>query len=589
MFRFAHPTYLYLLLLIPVLVAIYIVIRWRMNKQLRKFGDVALMAHLMPDVSRLRVHFKFALMMTALALVIFIMARPQYGTRSEEVKRSGIEVMIACDVSYSMLCEDVNPSRLDKSKMMVSKLIEQFDRDKVGLVAFAGSAITLLPMTADYVSAKMFLDQLTPETATIQGTNMAEAIQRSIISFSEKKNVGKALILITDAEDHEDGAIEMAKEAKKAGVQIFVLSVGTDRGGPIPMGDGSYKKDLSGNVVTTKLNERVGKEIAKAGNGLYIHVDQSNQAQSILDAEISKMQKEDISMSMYSEYDEQFVAVAILLLLVLIAECVVMERKSPFLRRLSLFTRTPKSASIIVFLLCFTFVNNTVSAQINSRDYIRRGNRSFRAEQYDKAETDYLKSLEVQPSFEAFYNIGLSYLLQGKDSTAVARMLEADSLGTDNQLKRAMNYHNLGNVWYAQGSYLLKSNQDATSAFQNAVNLYKSSLRCNPNDDQTRYNLAKAQYQLKKSQQQQQQNQNQDQNQQKKEEEKKKDEQKKPDEQPEQQNEQQQKPQPQQEQKSNMSEQAAEQLLNSAQQDEKDVQRKIKQQNATRRSLEKDW
>ena len=589
MFRFAHPTYLYLLLLIPVLVAIYIVIRWRMNKQLRKFGDVALMAHLMPDVSRLRVHFKFALMMTALALVIFIMARPQYGTRSEEVKRSGIEVMIACDVSYSMLCEDVNPSRLDKSKMMVSKLIEQFDRDKVGLVAFAGSAITLLPMTADYVSAKMFLDQLTPETATIQGTNMAEAIQRSIISFSEKKNVGKALILITDAEDHEDGAIEMAKEAKKAGVQIFVLSVGTDRGGPIPMGDGSYKKDLSGNVVTTKLNERVGKEIAKAGNGLYIHVDQSNQAQSILDAEISKMQKEDISMSMYSEYDEQFVAVAILLLLVLIAECVVMERKSPFLRRLSLFTRTPKSASIIVLLLCFTFVNNTVSAQINSRDYIRRGNRSFRAEQYDKAETDYLKSLEVQPSFEAFYNIGLSYLLQGKDSTAVARMLEADSLGTDNQLKRAMNYHNLGNVWYAQGSYLLKSNQDATSAFQNAVNLYKSSLRCNPNDDQTRYNLAKAQYQLKKSQQQQQQNQNQDQNQQKKEEEKKKDEQKKPDEQPEQQNEQQQKPQPQQEQKSNMSEQAAEQLLNSAQQDEKDVQRKIKQQNATRRSLEKDW
>ena len=126
MFRFAHPTYLYLLLLIPVLVATYIVIRWRMNKQLRKFGDVALMAHLMPDVSRLRVHFKFALMMTALALVIFIMARPQYGTRSEEVKRSGIEVMIACDVSYSMLCEDVNPSRLDKSKMMVSKLIEQF-------------------------------------------------------------------------------------------------------------------------------------------------------------------------------------------------------------------------------------------------------------------------------------------------------------------------------------------------------------------------------------------------------------------------------------------------------------------------------
>ena len=588
MFRFAHPTYLYLLLLIPVLVAIYIVVRWRMRRQLRKFGDVNLMAHLMPDVSRLRVHLKFALMMTALALVIFIMARPQYGTRNEEVKRSGIEVMIACDVSYSMLCEDVNPSRLDKSKMMVSKLIEQFDRDKVGLVAFAGSAITLLPMTADYVSAKMFLDQLNPETVSVQGTNMAEAIQRSIASFSDKKNVGKALILITDAEDHEEGAVEMAKEAKKAGVQIFVLSVGTDRGGPIPMGDGSYKKDLSGNVVTTKLNERVGKEIAKAGNGLYIHVDRSNQAQDILDAEISKMQKADISMSMYSEYDEQFIAVAILLLLVLIAECIVMERRSPFIRRLTLFSRTPKSVQIILLALCFTFVNSTVSAQINERDYVRRGNRSFRSEQYDKAETDYLKSLEVRPTYEAFYNLGLTYLLQGKDSTAVAKMMDADSLGTDNQLKRAMNFHNLGNVWYAQGSYLLKSNQDATSAFQNAVNLYKSSLRCNPNDDETRYNLAKAQYQLKKSQQQQQQNQqNQDQQQQKKEE--KKDEQKKQDQQPEQQNEQPQKPQQQKEDKNDMSEQTAEQLLNSAQQDEKDVQRKLKQQNATRRSLEKDW
>ncbi len=588
MFRFAHPTYLYLLLLIPMLVAIYIVVRWRMRRQLRKFGDVNLMAHLMPDVSRVRVHLKFALMMAALAFVIFIMARPQYGTRNEEVKRSGIEVMIACDVSYSMLCEDVNPSRLDKSKMMVSKLIEQFDRDKVGLVAFAGSAITLLPMTADYVSAKMFLDQLNPETVSVQGTNVAEAIQRSIASFSEKKNVGKALILITDAEDHEEGAIEMAKEAKKAGVQIFVLSVGTDHGGPIPMGDGSYKKDLSGNVVTTKLNERVGKEIAKAGNGLYIHVDRSNQAQDILDAEISKMQKADISMSMYSEYDEQFIAVAILLLLVLIAECIVMERRSPFLRRLTLFSRTPKSAQIILLALCFTFVNSTVSAQINERDYVRRGNRSFRSEQYDKAETDYLKSLEVRPTFEAFYNLGLTYILQGKDSTAVAKMMDADSLGSDNQLKRAMNYHNLGNVWYAQGSYLLKSNQDATSAFQNAVNLYKSSLRCNPDDNETRYNLAKAQYQLKKSQQQQQQNQqNQDQQQQKEEE--KKDEQKKPEQQPEQQNEQQQKPQQPKEDKNDMSEQTAEQLLNSAQQDEKEVQRKLKQQNATRRSLEKDW
>ena len=255
------------------------------------------------------------------------------------MKRSGIEVAIAVDVSNSMLCQDVSPSRLDKSKMIVSKLIEQFDEDKVGLVAFAGSAITLLPMTSDYVSAKMFLDQLNPATISIQGTNVAEAITRATAGFSKKAdvNVGRALILITDAEDNEDGAIEAAKEAHKEGIQIFVLSVGTEQGGPIPMSDGSFKKDLSGNVVTTKLNEQIGKNIAQAGGGMYIHVDQTNLAQSLLEKEIEKMQKEDISQSMYSEYDEQFVAVALLLFIVLVVEFCIMERKNHVLTKFKLF------------------------------------------------------------------------------------------------------------------------------------------------------------------------------------------------------------------------------------------------------------
>ncbi len=339
MFRFAHPIFLYLLLLIPLLIALYVFMCWRKRRQLVMFGDPRLLAHLMPDVSQMRNHLKFALMMVAVSLVIVIMARPQYGIRNEEVKRSGIEVVIACDVSYSMLCQDVSPSRLDKSKMIVSKLIDQFDQDKLGLVAFAGSAITLLPMTSDYVSAKMFLDQLTPETVTVQGTNLAEAIRRAVAGFSDKTQVGRALILITDAEDHEEGAIEAAKEARKAGIQIYVLSVGTSSGGPIPMGNDTFKKDLSGNVVTTKLNEQVGKEIAKAGNGIYVHVDHSNQAQQILEAEIEKMQKDDITTSVYAEYDEQFIAVAILLLLVIVAECCVLERKSPLLRKITLFKR----------------------------------------------------------------------------------------------------------------------------------------------------------------------------------------------------------------------------------------------------------
>ena len=337
MFRFASPIYLYLLILIPVLTAVYVLVQYRMKKQLKLFGDPELLRSLMPDVSPIRRHIKFSLMMLALGLLALVLARPQYGTRNEEVKRSGIEVAIAVDVSNSMLCQDVRPSRLEKAKMIVSKLVEQFDEDKVELVAFAGSAITLLPMTSDYVSAKMFLDQLTPATVSIQGTNMAEAITRAVAGFSKKTNVGRALILITDAEDNEQGALEAAKQAKKEGVQIFVLSVGTEQGGPIPMSDGTFKKDLAGNVVTTKLNEQIGKGIAQAGGGLYVHVDQTDMAQSLLGKEIEIMQKEDISQSMDSEYDEQFVAVALLLLLVLIAELCVMERKNHLFKNFKLF------------------------------------------------------------------------------------------------------------------------------------------------------------------------------------------------------------------------------------------------------------
>ena len=338
MFRFACPIYLYLLTLIPVLTAIYLFVQFRMKKQIRQFGDVELMKSLMPDVSPLRRHVKFGLLMFALAMLCFVLARPQYGTRNEEVKRSGIEVAIAVDVSNSMLCADVSPNRLDKSKMIVSKLVEQFDQDKVGLVAFAGSAVTLLPMTSDYVSAKMFLDQLNPATVAMQGTNMAEAIARAAAGFSQKAAVGKALILITDAEDNEPGAVEAAKQARDAGIQIFVLSVGTAQGGPIPMGGGEFKKDLAGNVVTTKLNEQIGQEIAKAGGGMYIHVDQTDMAQSLLGKEIEKMQKADISASMYSAYDEQFVAVALLVLLALVAELCIMERKNHWLGKIKLFS-----------------------------------------------------------------------------------------------------------------------------------------------------------------------------------------------------------------------------------------------------------
>lgn len=339
MFRFAHPQYLYLLLLIPLFTALFVWLRYRRKAALRRFGDMGLLAHLMPEVSAVRPVLKFSLMMLALALIVFVMARPQYGMRNVEYKRSGIEAVIAVDVSNSMLCEDVSPSRLQKSKMIVSKLIDQLDEDKLGLVAFAGTSVTLLPITSDYVSAKMFLDQIDPRTISLQGTDVGDAINKSVAGFSQSKTVGKALILITDAEDNEQGALDAARMAKELGIRIFVLSVGTPEGGPIPMGNNQFKKDMEGNVVITKLNESVGKQIAQAGGGVYIRVDRTDDAQNMLESEIAKMQKDDFTSSMYAEYDEQFIAVAILLFVVICAELCIMEKKNRLLSRIHIFNK----------------------------------------------------------------------------------------------------------------------------------------------------------------------------------------------------------------------------------------------------------
>lgn len=583
MFRFAHPEYLYLLALIPVFIALYFFYLYRQKKRLAKFGDMSLVKNLMIGVSPLRRHLKFTLLLLALTLAIFLCARPQYGTRNEEVKRQGIEAIIAVDVSNSMLCQDVKPSRLDKSKMLVSKLIEQLDQDRIGLVAFAGTAITLLPITSDYVSAKMFLDQLSPASISVQGTNMADAIQRATAGFSDKTNVGKALILITDAEDHEDGALEAAKEADKKGIRIYVLSVGTENGGPIPLGNGNYKKDNSGNTVTTKLNEEVGKQIAKAAGGIYIKVDQTDQAQRLLDAEIEKMQKEDITSSMYSEYDEQFVAVALLLLLVLIIEVCIMEKKNPLLRGLRLF----KDKRAMLLMVLGTLYCADSYAQSNERDHIRMGNAQYRNGQYQKAETSYRKSIAKLSSMEAYYNLGNALAMQGKDSTAFEMYKKALEEPSQNTGKKAQIYHNMGNLTYVNGVREMKTGgQNAAEAFQQAVELYKSSLRLNPDDNETRYNLAMAQYQLKKSQEKQQQQQQQQQNKQQQQQEQQQQQQQEQEDQKKDEQQQQQPPPPKKDQ---IDEKTAEQLLNSAQQDEKNVQQKVQQNPNKRRSLEKDW
>lgn len=337
MFRFENPAFLYLLIIIPVIIVIRLLEMRKRKLKLKKFGDLSLLKQLMPDVSSSRKSLKFWLMIAALALLIVMLARPQMGTKISQEKRKGIEVIISLDISNSMRAEDVVPSRLDKSKMLVENMVDNFTNDKVGLVVFAGDAFIQLPITSDYVSAKMFLQNTDPSLIATQGTDLAGAIELSSKSFTQQDKVGRAILIITDGEDHEGGAIEAAEKARKNGIRVFVLGVGSTKGSPVPDGNGGYMKDNSGQEVISALNEEMCKQVAQAGGGAYIHVDNTSLAQRQLNDELTKLQKGDISCVVYSEYDEQFQAVGILVLILLIIEMLILERKNPFFKKIKLF------------------------------------------------------------------------------------------------------------------------------------------------------------------------------------------------------------------------------------------------------------
>lgn len=339
MFRFENPIYLWLLLIIPILIIIKIMMWYVQRKKLSRIGNPTLLKELMPDVSRFRPWVKFLLLITALSSLILTLARPQFGSKISHEKRNGIEAIIALDISNSMLAQDVQPSRLDKSKLMIENLINSFINDKIGLVVFAGEAYVQLPITSDYVSAKMFLSDITPNLISAQGTDIARAIRVSLSSFTQQKGVGKAIILITDGEDNEGGALEAVKEAKEKGVNVFILGVGDSKGAPIPLGNGEYLKDNHGQTVMTALNENMCKEIAQAGSGTYIHIDNTSLAQEQLNNELSKLQKGDSDAVVYSEYNEQFQIVALFSFILLLIEVCLLERKNPLFKRFNLFKR----------------------------------------------------------------------------------------------------------------------------------------------------------------------------------------------------------------------------------------------------------
>ena len=571
MFRFEDPIYLYLLAVIPVLLVVRWLMRRQQKKRLRKFGDPELVRQLMPDVSRLRPAVKFWLLLGALALLIVMLARPQMGTKISHEKRTGIETIICLDISNSMLAEDVAPSRLDRSKMMVENLVDHFTNDKIGLIVFAGDAFVQLPITSDYVSAKMFLSSITPSMIASQGTDIAAAIELASHSFTQQEGVGKAIIVITDGEDHEGGAMEAAKAAHEKGMNTYVLGVGSPNGAPIPTGNGDYMKDNRGQTVMTGLNEEMCRQLADAGSGAYIHVENNSRAQEQLDNELDKLAKKEISSTIYSDFDEQFQAVGIIVLLLLILEVCILEIKNPVLKNVSLFRRNHKAVALVMLLTA------SVSVQAQSdRQLVRQGNKQYRVGNAAEAEVSYRKAVEKnQRNPQANYNLGNALMLQRKDSLAVTQLEKAAKLES-NPLRRAEAYHNMGVVCQQHKMY------------GEAIEAYKEALRNNPGDDQTRYNLALCKRQQQQQQQQQnQQNQNNKENKENKDNKDNKDQQQQQD----QKKDEQQNKQQQQQNRQQMSKENAEQLLNAAMQEEKQTQERMQKamQQPQRRRLEKNW
>lgn len=341
MFEFGYIQYLHLLWIIPMLVLLFWIMRKQGRKQLERFASNKMIARMAPMRSRSKPWWKYVLLMLALAAIILAIARPRFGTRMKEVQREGKELVVALDVSRSMLATDIQPSRLERAKRAIVKLLDRLDYDRISLIVFAGEAYTQLPLTTDYPAAKMFISSVETEMIPQQGTAIGAAIGHGINSFSPGEEKNKALIIITDGENHEGNAIEMAKEAAEKDIKIYTIGMGLPEGGPIPVRGRSneFHKDRNGNVVITKLNEGMLQQIAAAGEGSYIRANNIRSGLNSLFDEIDQLEKAKMKSKVYAEYDEQFQFAAWIALFFLLLEFFILERKNKYLANVKIFQK----------------------------------------------------------------------------------------------------------------------------------------------------------------------------------------------------------------------------------------------------------
>ncbi|MFA8299223.1 MAG: VWA domain-containing protein [Hyphomicrobiales bacterium] len=344
MIKFAHPLYLYALILVPVFIGVFIALMmWRRNA-IKKFGERRLVDKLIPSYSRRRPTIKFIILMLAWIFLVVGVADPLTGSKLEQAKRKGIDVMIALDVSNSMLAEDIAPNRLANAKQVISKLINKLEGDRIGIVVFAGKAFLQLPLTTDYGAAKLFLSTIDTRSVGVQGTAIGEALTLCQQSFDETKKHSKVILLITDGENHEDNAVTIASEIGKKGTRIFAIGMGSVDGAPIPEYNkygvqSGYKTDRENNTVITRLDPKTLEEIAANGDGSYVRASNSRGWFSTIFKDIDSIQKGDIDSKKYIDYEDQFQYFIFIAILLLIIELFIFEKKSKWAKKLNIFNK----------------------------------------------------------------------------------------------------------------------------------------------------------------------------------------------------------------------------------------------------------
>lgn len=338
MFRFAHIDCLWLLWLVPLLIVVWVAAEWLARRRLGRFGQADTVRTLMPDASPARRRLKFSCFLVAVVLIVFALAQPQLGSKLREQRAEGIEMMLVVDVSNSMLAEDFQPNRLERTKYAIEKLFDGLQQDRVGLVVFAGDAVVQLPITSDYRMARSFANRISPSLVSAQGTDIGRALSLATLSFSEKddRGTGRVIVLVTDGEGHDAGAVEAAERAAEQGIRIFTIGIGTPEGAPIQI-DGQFIRDENGEMVVSKLGEELLERIAAETGGIYLRATNTSIGLDEIVREIDSLEKSELTAFHFEEYNEYFQYLIAAALIVLLVEFLLLDRRNPLLRKLNFF------------------------------------------------------------------------------------------------------------------------------------------------------------------------------------------------------------------------------------------------------------